>query len=609
MPTIEKYGLKWPDTTLALEIELAMIRSGGKKTIGANTGGEGLYFHTKAAMDLIWPEDDWHRWAELALKSILENEVVVFLGCGDSGKTWMMAKWAMLDWWVDPDITMTLVSSTETRGAELRIWGNIKEFFNRGRERFPWLPGKVLESIHTITLQEIDPEADVARVLKSGLQLVPCMAGGKYVGLGKFIGMKAPKDPSNKKRQGKLRHVGDEVAAMQVSFLDAYDNWYGKENFKGLMAANPLDPEGPEGIASQPLDGWSTFVDTGKTQTWTSKFYNAYVVNFDGRDSPNFDFPDSQPAQYPYLPKRSKIEAVIRTHGKDSWHFYWQCCGKMKPGMMLNRVLTREICKLHKSDALAVWFGEARTSILSLDPSYGGGDRCVLMQLDFGQDINNQSIIKFYPPELVPINVSLELPVDDQIAAYVKARATDLGVPATNIFWDSFGKGTLGYAFAKIFGASTPVPVDSGARPTKRPVRFDLYVMDAATRDRRHKRCDEHYSKFVTEMWFSVAEVVRSEQCRELPEEVMAEFCLREYTIVAGDKIEVESKVDLKERVGKSPDLADCAAVGVEGARRLGFQIKRIGSNDEDDTENDGWLSDMADRQLNLVKSKQLSYR
>lgn len=67
----------------------------------------------------------------------------------------------------------------------------------------------------------------------------------------------------------------------------------------------------------------------------------------------------------------------------------------------------------------------------------------------------------------------------------------------------------------------------------------------------------------------------------------MAEGCARIYNITGGNKIEVEpksdpkKKEDLKRRLGKSPDLFDYLAVGVEGARRLGFTIGRLGEEIE----------------------------
>jgi hypothetical protein len=59
----------------------------------------------------------------------------------------------------------------------------------------------------------------------------------------------------------------------------------------------------------------------------------------------------------------------------------------------------------------------------------------------------------------------------------------------------------------------------------------------------------------------------------------MLEGCWREFKIVSGNLIEVESKADLKERMGKSPDLMDWCYLCVEGARQRGFKIKRLGSD------------------------------
>ena len=47
----------------------------------------------------------------------------------------------------------------------------------------------------------------------------------------------------------------------------------------------------------------------------------------------------------------------------------------------------------------------------------------------------------------------------------------------------------------------------------------------------------------------------------------------REWTMVGANKIEVESKVKMKEKTGKSPDLFDGLSIGVEGCRRRGFVI------------------------------------
>lgn len=593
---IIRYGSAWPGQATDLEIEFAAIRLGGrwKDKVGRNCGA-GLFTHFKAAQTLCWPEDDHHRWSDLALQSIVDNDIAVFIGPGDSGKTDDMAKWALIDWWSSPSNGLFIISSTDVRGFELRIWGRLKGLFNRARERYPdLLPGNVLESMHAITPDAIDRGGTKARLIDRGMICIPCLQGERYIGMGKYVGIKPP-GPN-----GRLRYIGDELQFMGSGHLQAFDNWYGKRDFKSVMSGNPLDPMDPLGKAAEPIGGWNSYTPPTKTATWRSTFFNALVLNFVGTDSPNFDYPRDQPVKYDYLVGWKKLDMVAATYGKDSVSWSSQCEGVMRPGLTGKRVITLELCRLHNAHGKAEWNGTARTRLYSCDPAYGGGDRCVGGMVEFGESVEGSPILCVHRPELIPVSLKLAaLPkeeggmlVEDQIAKHVKDTTEALNIPPTNIFYDSFGKGTMGFAFAKLFGYVTPVPVDSGAKPTRRPVRQDLYIDDNG--ERRLKRCDEHYSKFVTEMWYSVREIIEGDQMRELPDDVRKEGCMREYKTVLGNKIEVEKKEDTKQRMGCSPDLFDWLAVAVEGARRLGFKIMRLGialdsgesaSNEQDDSD------------------------
>ena len=64
------------------------------------------------------------------------------MGPADSGKTYIAgAKWALMEYWAAPEITLVVVSSTDMRGLELRVWGAIKGLFNRAVEKFAFLLG------------------------------------------------------------------------------------------------------------------------------------------------------------------------------------------------------------------------------------------------------------------------------------------------------------------------------------------------------------------------------------------------------------------------------------------------------------------------------------
>jgi hypothetical protein len=399
---------------------------------------------------------------------------------------------------------------------------------------------------------------------------------------------------------------------MKRSFLDAYANWYGKLNdrgepaFKGIMSANPLMVTDPSCIASEPMEGWDAWKDTGKTQTWRSTFFNAAVVAYDGRDTPNNDFPQDKGPRYHYLIGKKKFDGTVSTFGENSWQYWSQCVGK--PNLVMNAwmVLNRQLCKEHHALDHAEWLDGKHTWIYGVDPNYGGDDRCIGIPIEFGMGLDGKEIIKVYPTENMVVSVMAGMsPPEDQIAAYVKRRLTELGIPPKNCFYDSTGKGTLGNAFARLFGFDCPIPVDSGAVPTQRPVRFDLFVDD--NNGRRLKTCREHYSKFVSEMWYSVREAVESDQIRELPKDVMDELCSRMYRIVNGNKTEVEPKDELKERIRCSPDLADAFCISVEGARQRGFRISRLGVDalaaDEED-----YLAEEQERYETAIKESLLTH-
>src|SRR6185369_3396708 len=101
-----------------LEIEFEMIR----RIYDRKYVGFGLFYHFKAAQSLIWPEDDHHRWSDLILKEYLDNRITVICGSRDSGKTRGISKAALIDYYVYPDETLILMTSTTLRGLELRVW-------------------------------------------------------------------------------------------------------------------------------------------------------------------------------------------------------------------------------------------------------------------------------------------------------------------------------------------------------------------------------------------------------------------------------------------------------------------------------------------------------
>lgn len=602
MGAFKMYDLIWPEGTDPLKVEQTFVRRKGYIKKNGKIYGKGLFHHYRQMISLCWPEDDHHRWSDLGLKRITENEITVFMGSSDSNKTYLISRYVLCDWWAHYENTLWLISSTEMRGAELRIWGKLKELFNRARALHPWLPGTVLESKHAISTEEISDDGSEARLLTKGLIFIPCKTNNRWIGMGAYAGIKPT-------RNGRLGHAGDEVSFMERSFLDAYSNWYGKENFKGLLTGNPTDIEDPLCTAGEPVDGWDQWTDTGKTQEWRSRFYGAWVVAYDGRDSPNLDFPPNLPTRYPYLIGRKKLEAVEKTEGQDSPLWWMQCVGKPLPGISKLKVITRQMCEQSQAFESVIWEGSQTTQVVGLDAAYGGvgGDRCVLFRLEFGKDVSGKSVISCHPPVLVPVSVKNPEMAETQIARFSMQFCDGFGIPPENFFFDA--RATLAVELARIWSPQVNA-VDFGGPATKRPVSQDEYVWEGDLQTKRLKRCDEHYSKFVTELWFSVRYAILGQQLRQLPRDVAAEGAKRFWKFTKGQppRIEIESKVEMKERTKQSPDLFDALVTGIEGARRLGFVIENLKEDRAKQQDEDNWLTTALDEHKRFVRKHELNY-
>jgi hypothetical protein len=602
MPFV-KFNLQWPDGTELLQVYFYMLKQTDEFLKSKGTSRVELYLTIHKT---IWPEDDQHRWFVLGLTRIVENQVTVLMGSASSAKTHTMAVHALITFFAHPTNSFGMISSTEKRSLEIKVWGRVKGLYNRAKERFPWLPGYVLDSMMAITAKDIDDDNETARELTSGIICIPCISGGKFVGMSKYQGAKPPHTPG--KTDGLLTHYGDEAAVMQHSFLDAYANWtVNGDSFKGVMGGNPTDISDPLCTAAEPEGGWDAFVDTKKTQEWKSKWYNAHVIAFDGRDTPNND----GPKKYPYLVSKSFVDSLAQTHGIDSWQYFQQGIGKPSQGMVSNRVITMGLCERHKAFDIAVWSGVGEIiDIFPIDPAFGGGDRCIAGRIRMGLSLEGIQILDIGKPEIVPISVNSRIEASEQIAAWTKNKCDSLGIPPEKIFYDSLGSTQLGFAFAKVYGSTCPIPIESGGSATDRPVRFDLYVTEFrkdGSSTKRLKTCKEQYSKLITEIWFSTREAIESEQIRGLPRSVAQEGQLRMYSIVTGNRMEVEPKDEMKERVKKSPDEYDWFAIGVEAARRLGFKIQRIGGNINTENTKNNWLKDLKAKRDKLFKGKALT--
>jgi hypothetical protein len=205
-----KHGLRWPADATDLQIEMQMIRKGGFVKKEGVDYGLGLPHHYEQMRKIIWPELDDQRWHQLCLSEIRRKnaKVTVLMGPGSSGKTHEAACNYLMEYYCFPNETCVLVSSTDLRGLELRVWGEIKSLHERAKLRFDNIPGVLVDSKHVIATDEI--EEDKIRDLRRGIIAIPTVHGGKNIGLGKWVGIK----------QKKIRLIADEACFPAGTLVD-----------------------------------------------------------------------------------------------------------------------------------------------------------------------------------------------------------------------------------------------------------------------------------------------------------------------------------------------------------------------------------------------------
>ena len=525
LPQFEKYSLKWPTTIEPVRMEVEMVRHGGRwKKQNGTIAGEGMEFHFKSLMSLLWPWIKWHNWAELQLKCYLNYRIIGQIGSASSGKSFVSAACVLTDYYCYPSCTTVLVSSTTRESLEMRVWGEIKKLHKSARALHDWLPGHLIEGKQRI-VSDPRSEAEEGRDFRNGIVGVACKRGQAFQGMEEYVGIK------NKR----LRMLADELQFLPRQFVDSISNMNKNADFKCVGSGNPKDTTDALGVLCEPaavLGGWDGGIDqTSVTKTWELRFPRGICIQLPGSDSPNLNGQLGIP-----LITQEQIDYDIKFYGKDSIQYTMMDEGRMPKGQGSRRVITRQLCLKHGAMEDPIWLNNTRTRLGCLDAAYRGvgGDRCVFMELQFGMSSENQSIIALVDQMVIPITGEVTESPEDQIAIKVRDECERRGIPPEHFGFDSTGRGSLMGAFGRLWSPQV-IPVEFGGSPTERPVSNGIDVL-----------CKNYYSKFVTELWYSVRLVIECGQFRGMTEDVMMEGCSREWTFVGNNKIEVEPKDKMK---------------------------------------------------------------
>jgi hypothetical protein len=515
-----KYGIRSPVKIPDLELELYAFRN----RLQPNEGGLGTFNHFVNVSKMVWPKMSWNPWLEAQVESLCEHDYVGWAGCGASGKTFGATLFATVWWLANPSKTTVVLTSTTGKMIRKRMWANLQDLVRKSRG----FPGNMVDS--KMSLQAIKGDD------RHSISAIAVAEGNTSKAVANIQGIHAER----------VMVIIDEATDTPEAAFEACTNLSkGCREFKMLVIGNPASKYDPHGRFCTPAKGWRSV--TIEDQHWLTE--RGMCRRFDGMKSPNIS---EGRTKYPYLITHDQVLSAMRHEGEQSPTFWKYTRGFWSPDGMVKTVLSESIIETHTPTKKLVFTTNVEV-VAGLDPGFGG-DRCVLRFAKVGTANDKVSVLFGDIIQISP-NAQLTEPVHYQIASRVKEECLKRGVSPDKFGLDASGEGGgLADILTREWGVIHRV--EFGGSASTIPVS-----------DEDGRPCNEAYDRKVTELWFSMRKWVVEERIGGMDIETLQEFCARMFDDTKR-KISVETKTVMKQRTGKSPDLADAAVVLLDLVRK-----------------------------------------
>lgn len=458
-----------------------------------------------------------------------EHQYVGLAGCGSSGKTDFLAIWGIVNFLCSPHNTKVLATSTTLKDARKRVWGSIREYWMA----VPNLPGKVVDSAGMIRFDDgsgQNPYSD-----KVGLELIPCEKSQEKEAIGRLIGFKAHR----------LILLADELTELTEAILTAaYSNMSLNPEFQMIGAGNTNSHFDAFGIFTEPEEGWTSV--TVDSESWKTK--RGVCLHFDGLRSPNLELAKDA---WPIYGRKQLAEHAKLGEGSAA---YWRMCrGYFCPEGSENTIYSEADIVKFEANKSAVW-KTPPTKIAALDPAFTtNGDR-VMVYIGFvGRDLEDKLVVEFDRSLQLKEDIrKTDMPINFQFAQQFRDVCIAEGILPQHAAIDSTGGG----------GPFSDIVAEVWSPQVYR-VKFGGKASDTPVSETDKSPGHSRYADRVSEIWYRGYDLLRNGQLKGITPQLAKEMCSRNYTTEkAGDlRVKVESKKEVKKRIGKSPDLADSAFI------------------------------------------------
>jgi hypothetical protein len=549
MPTT-KYGLVFPDFYSPAAIELACF----DRWHSAENGGLGRYGHFKNALKLLFPDREYNPWDDLRARAFCDRDNWVEVGggsqlfhshanvgCASSGKTDFWATVAVLWWMANPMESSVAITSIHKKMIRQRSWSIIQRCY------------------HALN------DGKFGQMIDSQMEWRAAKGDGKH----SIMALAAGEGETNKAVQAlaglhtkRIMIVIDEASATPDAIFNVITNLRkGASEFIVVAAGNAHSRMDAFGRFCEPKGGWNSvdedteIFDTAGVKEWDVE--PGVCIHFHGKRSPNVR---AGKTIYPYL---YTLENHLASKGKEDSLYYWAYDAGWFPPEGVSNTIFDEPTVIKCSGMTNVTWEDTPLKVAALDPAFGG-DECVLRLGKIGKPEDGPRCLEVGEKFLIKLKQKSPTPVHYQIARQVMDICQKNGIEGKNFAMDTTGNGGGVAAVLQAEWSPMILKVEFGGAPSEMPVSNS----DGRT-------CKEVYDRRVSELWFNCRELLEGKQLRGLDRETVVQFCKRVYDLETKKK-RVETKDKMKERVGRSPDDADCVSVMVELARHRGLATTGI---------------------------------
>ena len=564
---IYRYGGVWPAAYNFLDIELTAFRyakpTGGRFQV-KDVEGVVTFLpkaqHFKNVVGALWPERlgnkpnpkyfEFHPWADRMLEAACANNFLGVAGCASSGKTRLFAMWALVNYICAPAETLVIVVSTSLKDARERIWGAIEEYWLA----CPGLPGKLVSSMGRVRYEV--PGLDAGTEALAGITLIAGDKSKSKEAAANLIG----------KKNRRVILIADEHTELSEAINEAaFGNLKQNPWFQFIGIGNPKSHYDAFGVFIQPLAGWDSI--HAEMDEWPTKW--GLCIRLDGLKCPNWVAGRNL---FRYLIKVEDINEALKNFGANSPIFWRMYRGFFCPvGDEQTLFSEADVIQFGGGDGV-VWLDEP-LDLAALDPAHKtGGDESALYFGKYGVEASSRNKVLLLT-ECVSLREDVtkkDVPMNFQIAHQFRDECKKRGIPPEQAALDA-----TNIPFADIVSSVWSPRVWRtcfGGKATERP-------LSDFTDEPASSRC----SNRVSEIWLAGLELLKHRQLRGMDPALVQELCSRHVDTSknGGLKLTVESKRQMKSRIGRSPDKSDAAMILVDLIRERfrGSNLKKRGTS------------------------------